>query len=184
MNSDITYIFLERTDSTQRYAKAHVETLSPDGLTCVYTPYQTSGYGRKGDPWVADVNTSVLATFCFVWDGSDATELSLLGPRAVQDVLSLYGVSSELKWPNDVLVKGKKISGTLVDVTSGFALVGIGVNVKQESCEKIDQPATSFLLEGITVSPTEVLRHLAAAVEKRRLVLQSSEGILSREEFV
>ena len=172
MRQDIAYLFLERTDSTQKYAKEHAATFSKDGMTCVYTDFQECGYGRKGDKWHAEKGSSVLATFVFAWDGSDPKPLSLLGPESVQAVLQRLGINAELKWPNDVLASGKKISGTLVDVMDGFAFVGIGVNVTQTSLEIVDQPATSVALEGKGIAPAEFLFSLGSEIEKRRLALR------------
>jgi BirA family biotin operon repressor/biotin-[acetyl-CoA-carboxylase] ligase len=66
---------------------------------------------------------------------------------AAAEVLQRFGLAATLKWPNDVLVNGKKICGILAEGTAGGVIIGIGLNVNMGSAGHIDQPATSLLLE-------------------------------------
>ena len=79
-------------------------------------------------------------------------DLNKLTSLAVYDVLSLLGVSSRIKWPNDIIVDNKKIAGILIHniisnkmITS--SIIGIGLNVNQEEFKKYIIPATSLLLQ-------------------------------------
>ena len=66
---------------------------------------------------------------------------------AVAELLEAEGLNPSLKWPNDVLVNGRKICGILSEGIPGGVIIGIGLNVNMKSADHIDQPATSVLIE-------------------------------------
>ncbi len=66
---------------------------------------------------------------------------------AVAELLASEGINASLKWPNDVLVNGKKICGILSEGITGGIIIGIGLNVNMKKADHIDQPATSVLME-------------------------------------
>jgi BirA family biotin operon repressor/biotin-[acetyl-CoA-carboxylase] ligase len=148
----IHYIHLDSVDSTNTWVKSHLSELS--SLTCVTAEEQTSGRGRFKRHWVSPRGENIYATL-YVTVPLGSGYLSNLGQImafACAKVLRGIGFQAELKWPNDVLIQGKKIAGVLTEtVTQGEeigVIIGIGINVNMPatSLEAIDQPATSLLV--------------------------------------
>lgn len=151
---------LERTSSTNTYLASLWEDQGaalPPYLTVV-TDFQEAGRGRLAREWVAPAGTSMLASILVPTDGSHATWLPLVAGMCLAELLTslLPSSSVTLKWPNDVLVEGKKISGILCEHLGAldaapemqWIAVGIGVNLSQDADELPPVPSTSVALEG------------------------------------
>ena len=152
--------YIPECDSTNNYAKAHFEEFGPVGA--VYTTSQTAGRGRQGHRWV---NAAGQALYCTVVVREDLVQpetLPLLASLAVYQQLALrYGVNCQIKWPNDLLLNGKKIVGILCEsVSYGYQnqgrgyMAGIGINLAQprEYFEAAGLPyGSSLALEGAAV---------------------------------
>ena len=77
------------------------------------------------------------------------------------------GRSADLRWPNDVLLNGKKCAGVLAQLEGDTIIAGIGINVSQTGFPAdLETPATSLLLEGVTVSREDLLVALMDAVDR------------------
>jgi BirA family biotin operon repressor/biotin-[acetyl-CoA-carboxylase] ligase len=99
---------------------------------------------------------------------------------------TLTGLKTQIKWPNDVLVAGKKVCGILVEsgVRKGeaaFAVVGIGINVRLRpgEIEDIAATATSLENEGVGVSPLQLVRAVLEEFERLYLILPAGALILA-----
>ncbi len=117
--------------------------------TVVAVREQTQGRGRRGREWLSAANENLtfslfLRTVSRPWKIPSATMAAAI---AVAELLEAEGVNSDLKWPNDVLVGGKKICGILSEAVSGGVIIGVGLNVNMRCADHIDQPATSILME-------------------------------------
>ena len=80
---------------------------------------------------------------------ADPTQLGLVTALAVAEGLATLGVSPQIKWPNDILLDGKKCGGILVEVAADIAVLGIGINVSQEQfvdAAEFAYPPTSLRL--------------------------------------
>jgi BirA family biotin operon repressor/biotin-[acetyl-CoA-carboxylase] ligase len=117
-------LHLRETDSTNERARELAEAGAPHG-TLVTAEVQSAGRGRQGRRWEAPAGTALLCSL-LVRRFDDL--LSLRAGLAVADVA---GAEALVKWPNDVLVAGRKVAGVLVEgrPQDGWAVVGIGVNV-------------------------------------------------------
>ncbi len=117
-------LHLRETDSTNERARELAETGAPHG-TLVTAAAQTAGRGRQGRRWEAPAGSALLCSL-LVRRFDDL--LSLRAGLAVADVA---GSDALVKWPNDILVHGRKVAGVLVEgrPQDGWAIVGIGVNV-------------------------------------------------------
>jgi BirA family transcriptional regulator, biotin operon repressor / biotin---[acetyl-CoA-carboxylase] ligase len=120
-------LHLRETDSTNERARELAEAGAPHG-TLVTASVQTAGRGRQGRRWEAPTGSALLCSL-LVRRFDDL--LSLRAGLAVADVA---GESARVKWPNDVLVDGRKVAGILVEgrPQDGWAVVGIGINVAVE----------------------------------------------------
>jgi BirA family transcriptional regulator, biotin operon repressor / biotin---[acetyl-CoA-carboxylase] ligase len=144
---------LSRVDSTQRVALDLAAAGAAD-RTVVVAEVQTAGRGRRGRVWEAAPGTSLLASILIRPTPSETLRLptlSLTTAVAVADALERVGdVTTRLKWPNDVLVGARKVSGILLESRSGASpvvVVGIGINLLQMHFGGLARPATSVLLE-------------------------------------
>ena len=117
-------LHLRETDSTNERARELAEAGAPHG-TLVTASVQTAGRGRQGRRWEAPEGTALL---CSLLVRRFDALLSLRAGLAVADVA---GGEALVKWPNDVLLDGRKVAGVLVEGRphDGWAVVGIGVNV-------------------------------------------------------
>jgi len=110
---------------------------------------QTQGRGRLDREWFSSTGENL--TFSIFLRGSyDRRKLpaaSMAAAVAVTELLEAEGLKPSLKWPNDVLVDGKKICGILSEGIAEGVIIGIGLNVNMQNAEHIDQPATSVLIE-------------------------------------
>jgi BirA family transcriptional regulator, biotin operon repressor / biotin---[acetyl-CoA-carboxylase] ligase len=108
---------------------------APDG-TCVIADEQSAGHGRLGKPWFSPpaVNLYLSALFRPNVAPRDAGGFAFVGSLALCDAIKGEGLEATIKWPNDVLVKGKKVAGVLaecatVDARVDYVMLGFGVNL-------------------------------------------------------
>lgn len=187
------YLYLEETDSTNRYAKDGINDIKD--MTVVYTYKQTAGRGRLQRKWSYAGEDNIYASIVLKPSNemrevySNLTQLLCI---VLAEVFEEYGVEPKIKWPNDIKVKGKKISGILAEasttqdgVLQGIILgFGVNLNTKLDFLSKIDQPATSLNIEtGEFVNKEEFLKKV---INKFCLYYNSfiEEGfVLIREDY-
>ncbi len=149
---EITEIHFESIDSTNAYARREYAFFAPEKITIISADFQTAGHGRYARQWLSPKNTNLLLTFCFRLPSntSHLGTLTMIGAHAVAKILETKGLHPKIKWPNDIQLNGKKISGTLCEIVFNipwaqiFLGIGINVNIEKEELKKIDQPATSL----------------------------------------
>lgn len=144
---------------------------------------QTAGRGRLGRAWADTAADGVAVTFVVAPQPPERIALAaaLAAARAVEPAL---GRRVGVKWPNDLVVDGRKLAGVLIEQRGERMLVGIGINVSQRSFEGDLAPrATSLAMLGAQVERLEVLCALVAALDET-LVAQDGElveGFLARD---
>lgn len=131
---------------------------------------QTAGRGRRGKPWHSGIGTDL--TFSLLWrfeQGAGALSgLSLAVGVALARALARFGHADvQLKWPNDLMLRGRKLGGILIEVAGGrpsAVVIGVGLNVRwcAARAAEVDQPATALSEEGGSVPSRTAL--LAAAL--------------------
>lgn len=144
-------IYFDEIDSTNSYLKREYVSLSDQ--TLVYTKHQTKGKGRLGRVWQDDSN-SLLFSILLKKDIQDKkiNLLPLLTGVSLFETLNELGIVSQIKWPNDVLIKDKKCAGILLESIYESKLdaliLGIGVNLNNKSFPlELKDKATSLFLE-------------------------------------
>lgn len=149
-------VYLEKVESTNLFAKSNLHDL--EDRTVVHALEQTSGRGRLQRKWVDLGGENLFMTF--VLKPSDTfneiySNITQYLSVVLCDLLEEYGVSAEIKWPNDVQINGKKIAGILSETVmqgnkfQGLVL-GIGVNLNAEKTALAavpDKVITSLNLE-------------------------------------
>jgi BirA family biotin operon repressor/biotin-[acetyl-CoA-carboxylase] ligase len=146
-------LHLSTVDSTQRVAFELAERGAPDG-TVVVADTQTAGRGRRGRTWHDEPGASLLTSIVVRPRSSvrDLPKLSLTTAVAVAEAIGeMTGLTVRLKWPNDVLMNGRKLAGILLEsriVAEPIVVVGIGINLRRQTFPAaLTAPATSIQLE-------------------------------------
>jgi BirA family biotin operon repressor/biotin-[acetyl-CoA-carboxylase] ligase len=171
---------LGTVDSTQSIAFALAERGAADRIVVV-ADEQLAGRGRRGRTWSAPAGSSLLASIIVRphLPQSLLSTLSLATAVAVAEALrQVAGVEARLKWPNDVLVGGKKIAGILLESrlagSAAVTIIGIGINLGQrEFPPDLAASATSVALEtGRAPARESVLSALLEAFDVWRARLE------------
>jgi len=122
---------------------------APSGAL-VTAGFQTRGRGQRGHQWQAQAGQSALMSFVYrLPPDADAGQLGLVTALAAAEALVSLGFRPQLKWPNDLLLDGRKVGGILVEVAAGVAVLGIGINVGQtafQGAADFAYPPTSLRL--------------------------------------
>jgi BirA family biotin operon repressor/biotin-[acetyl-CoA-carboxylase] ligase len=168
-NKKIHYLHFDTIDSTNTWAKKNAETLDPENLTCITALEQTAGRGRFKRRWVSGRGQNIIATLFFTLskESKIVSNLGQILSLSCATILEKKGFAPKIKWPNDLLISGKKVSGILCETTTledhlGIILgIGINVNMSAELLATIDQPATSLAqLSGHTWALEQILEPL------------------------
>lgn len=148
-------LYFDTIDSTNTKAQELAEKGYPSG-TMVVADKQESGKGRRGRSWVSPSGTGIFMTLMIKPDinPNNASMLTLVAALAVaKAITSVTDEEAMIKWPNDIVVNGKKVCGILTEMNAQFdyinhIVVGIGINVHNESFpEEISQMASSLMIE-------------------------------------
>ena len=163
------YQYVASTPSTQLLLPPD----APEGAL-VTADEQTAGRGRLGRRWLAPPGTSLLCSLQLrpTVASERLPELTGVASRACADAIAgLTGLEPELKFPNDVLVGGRKVAGILAEAREERVVLGIGVNVNvaaDELPQEVDRAATSLLVEtGRELDRAELLAELLERLERR-----------------
>jgi BirA family transcriptional regulator, biotin operon repressor / biotin---[acetyl-CoA-carboxylase] ligase len=166
---------LPEAGSTNQVVAERSRAGEPEGVVVV-AEHQTAGRGRLLRRWVAPPRSSLLLSVLLRPDSVSAGRwpwLPLLAGVAVHDsVADVAGVDARLKWPNDVLVGGRKVAGVLVervDADAGpAAVIGIGLNVSLGPSELPTESSTSLAIAGAaTTDRATILVELLRRLESR-----------------
>ena len=173
-------IVLEEVDSTNEYLKRVPFRKN----LFVLARKQTGGKGRRGRSWLSLPDKGLYLSGMFEPLPLQKSLLaSLAFGVAVLKALLRLNNGFYLKWPNDVYINGKKISGILSESLSDRLIVGVGVNISytREELECLSHPATSLLAEGIPCEKEELVDRIVRNLIEyyRRLV----EGTFDLAEF-
>ena len=169
---------MDAVDSTNEEAKRLACAGAADG-TIVWAQRQTAGKGRRGRTWTSEPG-NLYASLVLRPDCAplQAVQITFVAALAVRDMLTIFLNDSDAiacKWPNDVLVGGRKMSGILLEsstVGSGMVdwlVLGIGVNLRHHPDIAGRHPATDLYAEGGgEVDPASALEKLTLAFAGRR----------------
>jgi BirA family biotin operon repressor/biotin-[acetyl-CoA-carboxylase] ligase len=130
---------------------------------------QSGGRGRQGRQWHSPPGNLYASTIVRLRpDDPPAPTLALLAAVALHEVACTFvagGVPVEIKWPNDLLVAGAKLSGILLERQDDAVIVGFGVNLADHP-EDTERPAINFGMLGGAPDPQRFLEALAASFER------------------
>ena len=184
-------IYFAKTDSTNLRAKAAGEQGRPHG-TLFVADQQTAGRGRRGRGWESPDGENVYMTLLLRPQISPdkASMLTLVMALSVMEgVWQACQVQTEIKWPNDLVINGKKISGILTEMNAEvdyihYVVIGVGINVNQDTFpEEIRETATSLRLEtGKKVIRGELITEILKRFEENYEIFAGTRDLSGLQE--
>jgi BirA family biotin operon repressor/biotin-[acetyl-CoA-carboxylase] ligase len=164
-------IHLDQVESTMPLLAQLARQGAPHG-TVLTTDFQTAGTGRDGRVWIAPAGSSLLMSLLLRTSrpASEIAVVSLLVAGTIAGTLRDFGTESSIKWPNDVLVRGRKISGILIRSSAGadgrLALIaGMGINLRKAATDGIETATNLEQEAGCVIERQDVLDRLLARID-------------------
>lgn len=160
-------VYMETVDSTNSYAKKAAEVFFTEG-TVIISEEQSLGRGRLGRYWMSPRGKGIWMSLLLKPEvlPSDAPKLTIVAAQAVANALrDSCGLTAMIKWPNDIVVGGRKICGILTEMSAEedeikYVVVGIGINANLEAGDfgpELSDTATSVRLEKGSIISRKVL---------------------------
>lgn len=181
-------IHLPEVTSTNSYANALLKDVKAPEGTLIWADHQTAGKGMRGNVWQAESRANITASYIFYPAFLNASNHFLLSKMValalfdtLTELLNPANYDIKIKWPNDILVNGKKIAGVLIENSFredkiNSAVIGIGLNLNQEDFGELENKATSLYLLTKTQFPREdVLKKISKNLEVVYLQLKGEK---------
>ena len=177
-------IYYSKIPSTMEVAKQEAQQGAAEG-TVVIAGEQTAGKGRMKRVWLSPRGCVALSIILYPDIACLPSLIMVASLAVVHTIAVITGLRPQIKWPNDVLINGKKVCGILIesgvrDSSIDYAIIGIGINVNLKTTDftEISLPTTSLSDElRRDVSRLEIIRRLLVEFEKLYLVVQSGETV-------
>lgn len=177
-------IYYPSLTSTMDVARREIQQGAVEG-TVIVADEQTVGRGRLKRTWLSPKGNIALSVILYPEIAYLSSLIMLASLAVVRSVEAVTGLKLEIKWPNDVLINGRKVCGILIenDVRGGmvnYAIIGIGINANLRLADfpEILPVATSLSDElGREVSRLNIVRRLLVEVEKLYLTLSAGGSI-------
>lgn len=172
----------ETIDSTNTYAKK-IASEEVDG-TVVISEEQTLGRGRLGRIWDSKAYEGIWMSIILKPNilPYRTPFLTIIAGASIANALNNLGVSVGIKWPNDIILNGKKLCGILTELSAeiervNYIVLGIGMNVKNLNFpNEIENIATSLCKEGYDLSRVDIVREILCELEKNYLEFIKNEN--------
>lgn len=177
-------IHLEAVNSTNRYLSELLKKDPDMGETLLTTDFQDAGRGQGGRVWHSMPGENLLMSLLLhpaFLSASRQFQLSRLASLALIDTLKELKLPAQIKWPNDILVQGRKVAGILIEngITGknlSHTIIGIGLNLNQTEFPEFRHEASSIALEkGLCSNRKEVTEVLLEALMLRYQQLKDGE---------
>ncbi len=177
--------YYDSLESTNTKAKEIALQINEGAL--VVADEQTAGKGRLGRKWTSPKNKGLYMSVILKpkTNPANIARLTLLGAAAINLALLDIGIKSEIKWPNDIVINGKKVAGVLTEMNSelgtiNYIVLGIGINVNidlDQIPEELKEKATSLkIIKGEEVDRRELFIRLFTRMDELyREFLQTGE---------
>ena len=178
-------LVFDSTASTNDIAAEYSKNAANNGLA-IFAEEQTAGRGRSGNKWLAGKGNSILCSILLTSTESGPELLSLAAAVAVAEAI---GNDAKIKWPNDIMLNGKKTAGILLETKKHknytAYILGIGINCHQQKkdfSKELQNTATSIDIEtGRTCDRVTLAKRLLVCMEKQlKTAEQNSRKIIER----
>lgn len=185
-------IYYDETDSTNNRAKEGGNNKEPHG-TLFVADMQMAGKGRRGRVWKSPSGSSIYMTILLYPDipPVKAPQLTLIMAIAVAEgIREVTGLETKIKWPNDIVVNGKKICGILTEMSTeidyiNHVVIGVGINVNQDTFpDDIKETASSLKMElGKRIKRSGLIAAVMKNFEKYYEIFQETEDLSGLQEL-
>ena len=186
--------YFDKTDSTNNQAKLAAEKNAPDG-TLFVAECQTGGRGRRGKTWESPAGSGIWMSLLLRPDISpeSASMLTLVLAVAMVDAINeeVQDAKCYVKWPNDIVLNNRKISGTLTEMSAEmdsihYVVIGIGINVNTTDFdESIKDMATSIYLgTGKKVKRSNIIAAFSHSFKKYYEAFLKTQDLTDRKSVV
>lgn len=183
-------IWLDEIDSTNSEAMRLLKESKPVEGTCICARFQTAGKGSRSNSWQSRPGENLLASF-IVYPPSNCHNQPFILSKAIalavrNAITSFSSLPVEIKWPNDVLIGGKKAAGILIEnqwigSTWHAAILGIGINVHQRPID-VEHSTSIALNSNSAIDMESVLHQLQTQVSLQyNRLCSSNEAAVSLE---
>lgn len=156
----------DKIPSTQTYALDIIASGRATDHTAIVARAQSAGRGRYRRKWVSH-HGNLYVSFIFDAPARDS-RVSYAVAVAVAETLAVFGVAPQIKWPNDILLDGAKISGILIEYAGPFIIVGIGINIHTNPRVSASYKTTRLDKYAQNATPAEVLTILMQKIDAWR----------------
>lgn len=149
---------------------------------------QTAGRGRRGRAWVSEAG-NLYASLLLKPRPTDPPrqQISFVTAVALHDTIAALvpnrDIGLQMKWPNDLLLQGHKVSGILLESTGGALVVGVGVNLAHHP-DNAERPATDLAMHGFHVSPADFLLGLQSTFASRHALWRAAGFLPIRDAWL
>ena len=188
---DNQLIELESVDSTNNYAMARIhEGMASDGLVCL-ARHQWAGKGQRGKTWLDEPGQNLIMSLVIEPGTLKISQQFLFSAAVALGILDIIQATDSrswrIKWPNDIYWNDRKAAGILIEsIIQGknwpFAVVGIGMNLNQESFP--DEISNAISLKQITklnYEPVSIARKLVPSIQNRFAILRKDQDKILNE---
>ena len=174
---NIDHAHFDEIYSTHLYARANINQLKPNRWSLCTANSQVAGIGTKNSKWVSPRDLNIYASYSFLTAKENAEKTYCIPQLAclqIVRILESCGIDSKIKWVNDVLVNGRKISGVLCESIAGVrgediaVIVSIGLNVN----------ASLLDLSGLEGIATSMKMESNKQYDLQQLIMQLSSSLL------
>ncbi len=182
------FVYLPTVGSTNSFVKDNLANTGPLHLTAVFTDHQTEGRGQYDRKWSSTAGQNLLCSLLIPMEHSqipheDLYQWNMYIAAVVRQVLdSIVESNVYIKWPNDLIIEGKKVGGILIEnIYTGSKLsasiIGIGININQVEFEESLPNATSLqVIDGNHRDTNEILYALTSTFDQESLMSKSQEN--------
>ncbi len=181
-------LFFEETDSTNNEAVRRAESGAEEGLL-IAADRQSAGKGRRGREWKTEGGVNIAMSYLLrpLFGTDTAPMITLVMALACEKaVKNVTGTAPLIKWPNDIVLNGKKLAGILTEMSPGkdsidHVVIGTGINVNQDSFPvELKDTATSLFIEtGRQFSRAELIAECANSFEYYYDIFKRDESLIS-----
>ena len=185
MNGNI--IRLSVVDSTNIYTTNLLSQTDIVDWTVICAEEQIAGKGQRGKSWESRKGENLLCSIvCRPKTVTIQSQflISMVASIAVIELLESYGLKPAIKWPNDILIRGQKICGLLIENQWSndlveTSIIGIGLNVNQVEFPTFEWPATSIAIElGVETNLQSVLKRLMISIQKNIMSISNGSSVI------
>ncbi len=178
-----TVLWYDEIDSTNNIATKLLSEGCDEGVV-VTTDFQTKGRGQQTKSWESEPKKNLMFTVVFkptFLNIEDQFLLSKAVSLGVVDFLALHGLAAQIKWPNDIYIGDKKITGILIEhnimgSAISDSIAGIGININQNTFLSNAPNPTSVIIEsGKELELEQALKEVLSCIEKRYTLLSKGD---------